>query len=192
VTGATVSDTIPAGATGFSYHTTGTISSGWTASGSGAINDTVNLEVGGSITYTVTATIDPSATGSLTNIATVTAPAGIADPNTANNSATDTDTLFNPSRAACESVRGTFGPVVQGLWGCTGIPDTAGHPFLAVLNNQCLADGGIGAGTWPSLTLGPTGRYDAVCFRTPLDVLIWTISLQLAGVLAAAILPDVP
>ncbi len=64
-----------------------------TASGSGNINDAVNLPVGGSVTYTVTATISAAATGSLSNTATVTPPAGVTDPSPANNSATDTDTL---------------------------------------------------------------------------------------------------
>src|SRR4029079_18914173 len=43
------------------------------------------------------ATIDPGATGSLTNTAIVTAPSGVIDTNPANNSATDTDTLRSPA-----------------------------------------------------------------------------------------------
>ena len=46
-----------------------------------------------SVTYTVTANISAGATGSLSNTATVTAPAGVTDPTPGNNSATDTDTL---------------------------------------------------------------------------------------------------
>ena len=64
-----------------------------TAAGSGNINDTVNLPVGGSVTYTASCTISPGATGSLVNTATVSAPTGVTDPDPANNSATDTDTL---------------------------------------------------------------------------------------------------
>jgi hypothetical protein len=45
------------------------------------------------ITYKATGTISASATGSISDTATVTAPSGVTDPNTANNSATDTDTL---------------------------------------------------------------------------------------------------
>ena len=45
------------------------------------------------VTITLTGTIDPAATGSLTNTATVSPPAGVTDPDPANNSATDTDTL---------------------------------------------------------------------------------------------------
>ena len=40
---------------------------------------------GSTVTYTVTGTIDPTATGTLANTATVTAPTGVTDPNTANN-----------------------------------------------------------------------------------------------------------
>jgi hypothetical protein len=45
------------------------------------------------ITYKAAGMISASATGSISNTATVTAPAGVLDPNTANNSATATDTL---------------------------------------------------------------------------------------------------
>ena len=52
-----------------------------------------NLPVGATATYTITATVSPTATGSLVNSAAVSAPVGVTDPNPANNSATDTDTL---------------------------------------------------------------------------------------------------
>ena len=81
-TGATVADTFPAYLTGATWTATATGgATGFTASGSGNINDTVNLPVGSTITYTVTGTIDPAATGSLVNTATVTAPAGVTDTN---------------------------------------------------------------------------------------------------------------
>ena len=64
---------------------------------SGDISQTVSLPSGGSITYTVSATVLSSATGSLSNTTTVTAPNGVTniDPNSVNGStsATDTDTL---------------------------------------------------------------------------------------------------
>ncbi len=47
---------------------------------------------GNSVTFTITGTVSPSATGNLVNTATVAAPAGTTDNNAANNSATDTDT----------------------------------------------------------------------------------------------------
>src|SRR4029078_5538838 len=49
--------------------------------------------VGGSETFFLTLAVDPSATGSITNTATVSPPAGITDPNPANDSASDTDVI---------------------------------------------------------------------------------------------------
>jgi uncharacterized repeat protein (TIGR01451 family) len=91
-TGATVADTFPASLT-CTWTCVGAGGGTCTAAGSGNINDTVNLPVGGSMTYTASCTIAPGATGSLVNTATVSAPAGVTDPTPANNSATDTDTL---------------------------------------------------------------------------------------------------
>ncbi len=91
-TGATVADTFPASLT-CTWTCAGAGGGTCTASGSGNLNDTVNLPSGGSVTYTASCTISAAATGTLSNTATVTAPAGVTDPNPGNNSATDTDTL---------------------------------------------------------------------------------------------------
>src|SRR5438876_1051046 len=95
VTGARVSDTFPAILTGVNFTATQTGgASGFTANGSGNINDTVTMPSGSVITYTATGTISPSApSGALSDTATVTAPGNVTDPNLTNNSATDTDTL---------------------------------------------------------------------------------------------------
>lgn len=90
--GSTVADTFPAGLT-CSWTCVGGGGGTCTASGSGNINNVVNLPLGGSVTYTASCTIPSSATGSLSNTATVTPPGTIIDPVPANNSATDTDTL---------------------------------------------------------------------------------------------------
>ncbi len=91
-TGATVADTFPASLT-CTWTCAGAGGGTCTAAGSGNINDTVNLPAGGSVTYTAACTISAAATGTLTNTATVAAPAGVTDPNPANNSEDDTDTL---------------------------------------------------------------------------------------------------
>ena len=94
VVGATVSDTFPSDLTNVSYSSTTTgVVSGNTASGTGNINDTVDLQVGATITYIVNATVLSTASGTIENTATVTAPAGSTDTNTSNNSATDTDAV---------------------------------------------------------------------------------------------------
>jgi uncharacterized repeat protein (TIGR01451 family) len=93
--GATVTDNFPASLTGVTW--TCVASSGSScaaASGSGNINHTVNLLVGGTVTFTAGGTLNINASGTLSNTATVTPPAGITDPNPANNSATDTDTII--------------------------------------------------------------------------------------------------
>jgi uncharacterized repeat protein (TIGR01451 family) len=53
----------------------------------------VSLIPGGTATFTVTANISASATGTLVNTASVVPPAGVTDPNPGNNTATDTDSL---------------------------------------------------------------------------------------------------
>src|SRR5207249_7699108 len=92
--GTNVSDLFPSTITSATWTSTASGgATGNTTSGSGDINDVVDMPVGSSITYTVTATIDPSATGTLDNTATVTTAQGVTDTNLANNSATDSDAL---------------------------------------------------------------------------------------------------
>ena len=95
VTGATVSDVLPVAIRSASWTCSATGGSGCSAaSGSGNINTNVNLAVNGQATFVVTAAIDPIASGTLVNTATVTPPAGTVDPVPGNNSSTDTDTLL--------------------------------------------------------------------------------------------------
>ena len=91
--GATVADTLPASLSGVTWTGVGAGGGTATAAGAGNINDTVNLPAGGSVTYTVTGTLDNAAFGSLSNTATVAAPGGVTDSNPPNNSATDTDNI---------------------------------------------------------------------------------------------------
>src|SRR5204862_164813 len=91
-TGATVTDTLPAGITSATWTCAGSGGATCTANGTGSLNETVNIPSGGSVTYTVTATTSSAATGNLVNTAAAAAPAGVTDPTPANNSATDTDT----------------------------------------------------------------------------------------------------
>jgi uncharacterized repeat protein (TIGR01451 family) len=94
VSGVVIRDTFPSTFTGVTYTATQSGgASGFSASGNGNISNTVTMPAGSKITYKATGTISPSATQSISNTATVAAPTGVTDPNTANNSATDTDTL---------------------------------------------------------------------------------------------------
>jgi uncharacterized repeat protein (TIGR01451 family) len=62
-------------------------------SGSGNLDETVNLPVDGVLTYLAVGTVASAATGTLVNTASVAAPASVFDPASGNNSAIDSDEL---------------------------------------------------------------------------------------------------
>lgn len=130
VTGATVTDTFPAAITSATWTCVGAGGGTCTAAGAGNINDSVNLPVGGSVTYTVMANIGAGASGTLVNTATVSSTT--PDPNAANNSATDTDTLvpttvkFNgtPNIAIPDNAyNGTLGSMACNTIDTTSLPN---------------------------------------------------------------------
>jgi uncharacterized repeat protein (TIGR01451 family) len=91
---ASVVDTFPAACASVSY--TSVAAGGATGNtagpAAGNINDlALNLPAGGSVTYTATCTLSGSATGTLDNTATISS--ATPDPNAANNTATDSDTI---------------------------------------------------------------------------------------------------
>jgi uncharacterized repeat protein (TIGR01451 family) len=97
VSSVTVTDTIPAALSNVSFApSVGTydVTSGlWSG---------LSLASGDSISMTLSGTINPSATGTISNTVTVAPPAGVTDPDLTNNTATDIDTLppfstLNPS-----------------------------------------------------------------------------------------------
>ena len=96
-TGVSIADVLPATITGV---TASCVSAGVANCGSNGTsgnnvsftNASIYPGAGHQLTITVTGTISPDTTGSLANTATVTRGAGAIEPNTANNSATDTDT----------------------------------------------------------------------------------------------------
>jgi len=93
---------------------TGTNSSAQTI-GTGSLNETIDLAVGGTVTYTVVAQTLSTATTTLVNTATVTAPDGSTD------SATDTDTpTFSPALILGTDLGCTSTPLVQVLDPTTG------------------------------------------------------------------------
>jgi len=103
-TGASVADTVPAAITGITINcaASGAASCGTNASaGNSLLYTGVNIPSGAAnlLTITVNGIVDPATTGNLINTATVTAGAGQTDPTPANNTATDTDTLFVPPTA---------------------------------------------------------------------------------------------
>ena len=64
------------------------------ASGTGAIDDLTALPVGATVTYTASCAIHPAVTGTLSNSVGVQSLGAELDPNTADNDATDVDTLI--------------------------------------------------------------------------------------------------
>jgi uncharacterized repeat protein (TIGR01451 family) len=107
VLGATVSDPTPGGVTAMSWTCSATPGASCAAAGGGAIASAVDLAAGSSVTFTVVVGIDAAATGSLTNIAAVTQPAGVIDPNPANNTATDTDIVAKVADLAITKTDGS-------------------------------------------------------------------------------------
>src|SRR5690606_11560895 len=91
VVGATVTDVLPAGTTG-TWTAVVNNASVPMASGSGNISQSVNIQNGGSIVYTVIVSVPSGFTGDLVNTAEVTPPAGTDDPDPDNDKSTDTNT----------------------------------------------------------------------------------------------------
>jgi hypothetical protein len=91
--GATVTDPVPVALTGVTWTCVASSGSSCPASGSGSINASVNLLNGGTATFTLRGGLAVSAVGTLANTATVATPAGVGDPNPANNAATDADPI---------------------------------------------------------------------------------------------------
>jgi uncharacterized repeat protein (TIGR01451 family) len=103
---ATVTDFFPATLTNVSYTSIASGgATGNTFAGTGNINDTVFLPVGGTITYTAFATVAASAAGVLNNTATVT-PAGglVADLNPVDNSATARNVIPDANHAFVQTL----------------------------------------------------------------------------------------
>ncbi|AVO33970.1 DUF11 domain-containing protein [Ottowia oryzae] len=161
VTGATVTDTLPAALSGATWTCVGAGGGTCAASGSGNLSQAVNLPVGGSVTFTVSATVSVAATGTLSNTATITAPTGVSDPNVVNNSETDTDTITQGGELAV-TLTGTAGPV------------TIGAPVTYTL---------VASNTGPSTA---TGAGVTGAMAAQLQGLAWTCVGSAGGVCAAS------
>ncbi len=152
-----------------------------------AINDSVQLPAGASVTYTAVCAVSGSASGTLTNTATVTSPVGLPDPNPADNSATDIDTLIAAASAdvsiaksdgSATEIPGTS--VTYTLVVSNAGPDAA--PSVAVADSfaaslsacstTCVPAGGAACDAGPisghlatqaSLPAGGSATYTATC-----------------------------
>src|SRR5213082_102592 len=93
VNGAVVTDTFPAQLQNVSYTATGKSGATGFSAGSGNINQSLNLPPNSSVTYKETGFINGNSGTVISNAANVSVPAGVSDPNTADNTATDKDTI---------------------------------------------------------------------------------------------------
>lgn len=138
-TTATVTDTFPAVCGTVSWTCTTGGGASCTGSGSGNLNDPVILPNGGSVTYTALCTVAGSASGSLVNTATITSS---NDPNTGNNSATDTDSI------TCTYALTPPNQVVSA---------SAGGQVMTVTTQSGCAWSATSAAPWLTLTGGSPG-----------------------------------
>ena len=162
VSGARVTDDFPSTITNVSWSTITTGGAASTSgSGTGDINDIVDLPSGSSVTYTVNATFIATATGTVSNTATVALPAGITDPNAANNSATDTTTMasnLDPNMAAYYTME-------EG--GGTTLIDMTANANNGALTGAPTWTGGVNGS---ALTLNGTSQYGLVPSSSSLNI----------------------
>ena len=108
----------------------------------------LSLASGQSVSITLSGTIDPNATGSISNSVTVAAPAGVTDTNPGNNSATDTDRVPSLSVVVSGNSAKVGFPV-----SAIATPDAADAAAVISYQWQSSADNGA---TWNPIS-GATG-----------------------------------
>lgn len=173
VAGAPITDNPPPGMTFTGWTCVASSNAACTAaSGSGPLTGGVTIPAAGSVTYTVTAQIDPSATGTIANTASISAPGSVVDNNTNNNSTTDTDTLIEQVDLAITKagpatiIAGqtmTYTVTVTNLGPSTSTAATITDNVPAAITNvqwTCAASGtsscGTTSGTGNAVVLNPT------------------------------------
>jgi uncharacterized repeat protein (TIGR01451 family) len=92
-----VADMFPAGLINVTWTCMATAGSTCTAMGMGDINDLADILAGGSVTYTVMATVDPNFSGSISNTVTITPGPNVVDPTPGDQTSTaDVGVIQNP------------------------------------------------------------------------------------------------
>lgn len=170
VAGIVVTDTQPSAAT-FTWSCAASAGSSCTqASGTGSINTTVSVLVGGTATFTVTAQVNGLATGTLTNTVTVTPPDTISDPDLSNNSASDVDTITpSPDLTLTKSHTGNF---IQGQTGVSftiSVTNSGNSPTSGSVTMTDTVPNGLtataAAGTGWTCQLNTPGAGQVQCTR---------------------------
>lgn len=136
------------------------------ANGVAVINEELEIPAGGTLTLTLTGTVDPlAAAGVLTLSAAVQVPNDVIDPNAANNSATDSDTLTGNSAPVANAQSVSVNEDGSVLITLTGT-DADADPLTFSIDAGA-AHGSL-VGTLPNLTYTPDANYhgpDAFTFR---------------------------
>ncbi|MGH2872843.1 MAG: DUF7507 domain-containing protein, partial [Solirubrobacteraceae bacterium] len=188
----TVSDPLPSqlASAGFTWTCTANTGSSCTASGSGYIDDTVDIVENGSLTYTFAGTVPANATGMLTNTDTVTPPSGATDSGCDPNcSATSSDpqaapglsvTNFVESSGAYDAVGQTidyqyvvtnFGNVTLGSVGVSDVFATPAGSLTSGPSCQELASpSGSCSGSSTSLAAGQSATFTGSYTITQADL----------------------
>ena len=163
---ARVQTSTPAQLTSLTWTCTASPGSTCAPSGSGAIDAFVNLAVGGTVTHVLHGTINPGAgAGTITATATVQAPPDIIETNSANNTASDVDTLQgnSPPVASAQSVT----VAEDGSRAITLSATDADGDSLSYTIESPPTHGAL-SGVAPNLTYTPTANYsgsDSFTFR---------------------------
>ena len=148
---ATLADTFPAALTA-TWTAVGAGGATAPAAGSGNINASVSLPVGGSVTFTVSATISPAATGTLSNTATISS--SVTDPVAGNNSATDNDTLTPQANLAITKTDGVTTATPGGSVTYTIVASNAGPSNVTGATVADTLPASIVGATWTGAGAG--------------------------------------
>jgi uncharacterized delta-60 repeat protein/uncharacterized repeat protein (TIGR01451 family) len=121
---------------------------GNTAAGNALPNDTLTLPAGTKVTYTITATLPVTATGTVTLTSAVSVPTGVLDPNTGNNTATDTNTIRQPPPRLAVGTEAGVAAQVRLFDATSGALALAREPFPGFTGGITVASGDVtGDGT---------------------------------------------
>ena len=210
VTDAAVADTFAPPLLNCTYTAAATAGTptGFTPSGSGAISDTLTLAPGDQVTYTVTCDVDPAATGTASNTATI-ASAAVPDPVPANNTSTVSDPL-SPSADLSVAKTTLTSPVVPGepvsytVVASNGGPSTVTDAAVAdtfappLLN--CTYTAAATAGTPTGFTPSGSGAISDTLTLAPGDQVTYTVTCDVdsaatgtasnTATIASAAVPD--
>ena len=182
--GATIADPFPAACTSVAYTAVSAGSAtGFTAAGAGDINDTVDMPVGSSVTYTATCNIDAGATGTLDNTASISGP---DDGNNGNNEASDSDILGGVADLSIVKTVDTSA-LADGVISYTIVVGSAGPSTVA---GAAVSD--LFASPLTDVEWNCTGTGGGTCTTSSSGDIADVVTLPPGGVLTYIAVADIP